>query len=191
MTLTPDQHAARLNISTATITTVLLKNGIRNSWMRGPMAMRAARYTVVGEAFTMRFVPMREDLATAESWSSPHSTRVAIEEMPAGCIAFIGVLGISDAGVFGDLLTARLAHRRVTALVTDGTMRDSQGILGTGLPVWCAGTAAPPSIAALTLLSGCDSEKLPKLHAQGNHTVHICLQRNELLSTLITVLMAT
>ena len=60
MTLTPDQIYALEGISAATVTTVLLKQGIRNTWMRGPMPVADDQGRVVGEAFTMRFVPMRE-----------------------------------------------------------------------------------------------------------------------------------
>lgn len=138
--------------STATITTVLLKKGIRRCWMKGPMPTFNAKERLVGRAFTMRFVPAREDLATPESWASPRSTRAAIEDMPEGCIAVIDAMGVADAGVFGDILTARMKKRGVAALVTDGVMRDAVGVEGTGLPVWCAGAAAPPSVAGLTFV---------------------------------------
>jgi regulator of RNase E activity RraA len=98
----------------------------------------------------MRFVPAREDMATPESWASPKSTRGAIEAMPPGCIAVIDAMGSVEAGVFGDILCARMVKRGVTALVTDGVVRDAAGVIGTGLPVWCNGAAAPPSVAALT-----------------------------------------
>ena len=140
-------------ISTATLTTVLLKKGLRNVWMRGPRPVRTGQPRLVGPAFTLRFVPAREDLATPESWASPISTRAAIEAMPAGAIAVADAMGVTDAGIFGDILCARIAKRGVMALVTDGVMRDMAGVLGTGLPVWCAGTAAPPSVAGLTFVA--------------------------------------
>ena len=73
-------------MTTATLTTVLLKKGLRNVWMRGarPLAERRPAAARVGRAFTLRFVPAREDLATPASWASPISTRAAIEAMPAG-----------------------------------------------------------------------------------------------------------
>lgn len=154
MSLDPELRAMFEGISTATLTTVLLKKGLRNVWMRGPQpATDAARgRRIVGEAFTLRFVPAREDLATPESWSSPRSTRAAIEAMPEGCIAVVDAMGVTDAGIFGDILCARIARRGVAALVTDGVVRDVAGVLGTGLPVWCAGVAAPPSVAGLTFV---------------------------------------
>src|ERR1700733_10474354 len=148
----PKITAALAGVSTATITTVLLKKGLRNVWMRGPKPLRAGLPRLVGRAFTMRFVPAREDLATPESWASPRSTRAAIEDMPAGVITVIDAMGVTDAGVFGDILCARMAKRGVAALVTDGVVRDVAGVHGTGLPVWCDGFAAPPSVAGLTFV---------------------------------------
>lgn len=141
------------SISTATITTVLLKKGLRNIWMRGTRPLRPDQPRLVGPAFTMRFVPAREDLATPASWASPRSTRGAIEDMPAGCIAVVDAMGITDAGIFGDILCARMQKRGVAALVTDGVVRDVAGVLDTGLPVWCQGAAAPPSVAGLTFVN--------------------------------------
>ena len=140
-------------VTTATITTILLKKGLRNIWLRGTRPLRADEGRKVGRAFTLRFVPAREDLATPESWSSPKSTRAAIEDMPAGCIAVVDAMGVTDAGIFGDILCARMAKRGVTALVTDGVLRDLAGVLSTGLPVWCTGAAAPPSVAGLTFVN--------------------------------------
>ncbi|MGH8734182.1 MAG: ribonuclease activity regulator RraA, partial [Burkholderiales bacterium] len=92
-------------ITTATITTMLLKKGIRRCWMNGPRPLVPGGGRVVGPAFTLRFVPVREDLATPESWAKPVSTRGAIEEMPEGCVAVADAMGITSAGIFGDILT--------------------------------------------------------------------------------------
>ncbi len=139
-------------ISTATLTTLLLKKGLRNVWMRGTRPIRAGQPRLVARAFTLRFVPAREDLATPASWASPISTRAAIEDMPEGCIAVVDSMGVKDAGIFGDILCARMAKKKVAGLVTDGVVRDMAGVLGTGLPVWCSGAAAPPSVAGLTFV---------------------------------------
>lgn len=152
MHLDPAVIKALSGVSTATLTTVLLKKGLRNVWLRGTRPIRAGQPRLVGRAFTLRFVPAREDLATPESWSSPKSTRGAIEDMPEGCIAVVDSMGVQDAGIFGDILCARMAKKKVAALVTDGVVRDMAGVLGTGLPVWCSGAAAPPSVAGLTFV---------------------------------------
>lgn len=140
-------------VSTATITTVLLKKGLRNVWMRGPRPLRPEQPRLVGPAFTMRFIPGREDLATPESWSSPRSTRAAIEAMAAGSMVVVDAMGVTASGIFGDILCARMHKREVAALVTDGAVRDLAGVLGTNLPVWCAGASAPPSVAALMFVN--------------------------------------
>ena len=140
-------------VSTATITTILLKKGLRNVWMRGTRPLKAGQPRIVGPAFTLRFVPAREDLATPESWASPKSTRAAIEAMPSGCVAVVDAMGVTDAGIFGDILCARMKKRGVAALVTDGVVRDVAGVLGTDLPVWCQGVAAPASVAGLTFVN--------------------------------------
>lgn len=154
MTLTPEIRSQLAGVTTATLTTVLLKKGLRNCWIRGgmPLTASAKGARVVGEAFTLRFVPMREDLATPASWGNPISTRAAIEAMPEGVIAIADAMGVQDAGIFGDILCARMAVRKVAALVTDGVMRDLAGVEQTGLPVWASGTAAPASIAGLTFV---------------------------------------
>jgi regulator of RNase E activity RraA len=139
-------------VTTATITTILLKKGLRSVWMRGTSPLREGQGRLVGRAFTLRFVPAREDLATPESWASPISTRAAIEAMPEGCIAVADSVRTLDAGIFGDILCARMSERKVAGLVTDGVVRDKAGVLTTGLPVWCGGCAAPPSVAGMTFV---------------------------------------
>ena len=145
--------AALSGVTTATLTTLLLKKGLRNVYLRGTQPIRRDQRRAVGPAFTLRFVPMREDQATPESWAKPVSTRTAIEAMPAGCVVVVDARGVTDAGIFGDILCARMRQRGVAALVTDGVMRDLHGVLATGLPVWCAGAAAPPSVSGLTFVN--------------------------------------
>lgn len=148
-----DGIAALGAVTTATLSTVLLRKGLRNVWMRGTSPIRAGQARVAGRAFTLRFIPAREDQATPESWSKPVSSRAAIEAMPACCIAVVDARGVTDAGIFGDILCARMRQRGVAALVTDGVMRDIRGVLDTELPVWCSGAAAPPSVAGLTFVN--------------------------------------
>ena len=139
-------------ISTPTITTILLKKGLRNVWMRGPRPLRAGAPRIVGPAFTLRFIPAREDMATPDAWSSPRSTRAAIEQMPEGCVAVADAMGVRDAGIFGDILCARMVKRQLLALVTDGVVRDIEGVESTGLRVFASGVAAPASVAGLTFV---------------------------------------
>src|SRR6202051_2055190 len=126
-------------VTTATLTTVLLKKGLRTIWLRGTKPLRPGQPRIVGPAFTLRFVPAREDLATPESWASPTSTRAAIEAMPKGCVAVVDAMGITDAGIFGDILCERMRVRGVAGLITDGVVRDLSGVLAPHLPGWCPG----------------------------------------------------
>jgi regulator of RNase E activity RraA len=152
-TLDPDVIATLSRVSTATITTLLLKKGLRNVWIRRALPLRRGGPRIVGRAFTLRFIPGREDLATPAAWASPRSTRVAVESMPAGCVAVADAAGVVDAGIFGDILCARMAVRGVAGLVTDGVVRDIAGVEATGLPVWALGTAAPSSATGLIFVN--------------------------------------
>lgn len=149
-----DNFKALAQVTTASLSTVLLKKGLRNVWLRGarPITSAAASQRVVGRAFTARFIPAREDLATPDSWRSSMSTRAAVEQMPADCIVVVDANGVQDAGFWGDILCARMAKRDVAALVSDGAIRDLAGVQATGLPVWASGAAAPPSVAGLTFV---------------------------------------
>ena len=139
-------------VTTATITTMLLKKGIRRAWMNGPKPLVPGGARIVGPAFTLRFIPVREDVATPESWGNPISTRAAIEEMPEGAVVVADAMGVPSAGIFGDILCVRMKKRNVAALITDGVVRDRAGVLMSTLPVWCTGVAAPASVNGLTFV---------------------------------------
>ncbi|MCB1740135.1 MAG: ribonuclease activity regulator RraA [Gammaproteobacteria bacterium] len=136
-------------VSTATLTMVLIKNGIRSSWLRGPKPLDPIDERVVGPAFTVRFVPGRDDLCDPASYAADNALRDAIEAAPAGSVLVIDGRGHPDAGTLGDILIARLRERGVMAAVTDSPVRDVDEIRKVGLPVLACGVAAPPSIAGL------------------------------------------
>ncbi|MDO9501239.1 ribonuclease activity regulator RraA [Falsiroseomonas sp.] len=151
--MTPAQRDALLGVTTATLTTVLLKKGVRFCYIAGSRPLvPGPTQRIVGPAFTLRFTPTREDLATVDSWASPTSTRAAIEAMPEGAVAVADAMGSTAAGIFGDILCARMAKKGVAGLVTDGMVRDGAGVIGTGLPVFCQGYVAPASVAALNFV---------------------------------------
>ena len=134
------------SVAVATLTTVMFKKGIATTWIRGSMPYCHTEKRIVGPAFTMRYAPAREDLASPEAWKSPTSTRAAIEDMPEGCFCVIDSRGEAAAGVMGDILAARMKKRGVVGMVTDGKMRDAAGVKAVGLPIWCNGTAAPAAV---------------------------------------------
>lgn len=137
-------------VSTATLTTILLKAGFRNIWIRGALPIKPGQPRIAGPAFTLSFVPMREDMANPATTTPAVSTRTAIEAAPSGCIMVADARGVTDAGIFGDILCSRMQMRGAAGLITDGVIRDLIGVRDTGLPVWCRGTAAPPSATGLT-----------------------------------------
>lgn len=152
--LDPGVRTTLEGISTATITTLLLKKGLRQVWIRGSRPLHGGSPRVAGRAFTLRFIPAREDLASPAAWASPRSTRAAVEAMPEGCIAVADAAGgVTGAGIFGDILCARMAHRGVAGLVTDGVIRDINGVRDTGLRTWCRGTAAPSSATGMIFVN--------------------------------------
>jgi regulator of RNase E activity RraA len=143
--------AAKLRkTSTATLTMVLLKRGVRTSWIGGVQPLGAMAARVVGPAFTIRFVPGREDLSQPESYAKSPSFRDAIEAAPAGSVVVIDGRGNTLGATLGDILVARLEKKGVLAAVTDAPVRDSDEIRKFALPVLSAGVAAPPSIVGLS-----------------------------------------
>src|SRR6266581_1012549 len=90
--LSSDLIATLRSVSTATVTTILLKKGVRRTWMQGPKPLQAGYDRIVGPAFTLRFVPAREDLAT------PRVER-GLEDMPEGAVAVADAMGVTGAGI--------------------------------------------------------------------------------------------
>lgn len=143
----PEIKSLLTQVSTATLSLQLLKRGIRRVAMAGVKPLVGDQGRLVGPAYTLRFLPLREDLADPAVLAAPgYGPRRVIEEAPADSVLVIEARGVTSAGVVGDILAARLKYRGVAALVTDGAVRDGSGVAATGLPVWCAGSAAPASL---------------------------------------------
>lgn len=149
--MSPELHKTLTGVSTASIASALLKLGLRNIWIRGAMPIAGGGVRAVGEAFTLRFLPMREDLA-GPALAKLANSRAAIEAAEPGCMVVIDAMGVTEAGVAGDVLCARMARRGLSGLVTDGAIRDLPGVEESGLPVWSRGTAAPAPGNALTFI---------------------------------------
>jgi regulator of RNase E activity RraA len=147
--VSPDTLAALCKVSTATLTMVLLKRGIRDTWMRGPQPLVPMERRIAGPAFTIRFVPGREDLCQPESYAATPAFRDAIEAAPAGAMVVIDGCGCTHGATLGDILVARLQARGAVGAVADSPVRDADEIVKLGLPVLSNGVAAPPSIVDL------------------------------------------
>jgi regulator of RNase E activity RraA len=139
-------------VTTDSIAGVLLKKGLRNQWVRGTMPLKLEQPRTVGRAFTMRFIPVREDIPGAVPKKLPVN-RDAVEVMPAGCIAVADARGTTTAATFGDIVVARMQKRGVAGIVTDGAVRDRNGLLQIGLPIWTVGITAPPPATHLMLVA--------------------------------------
>ena len=121
--------------STATLTTQLFKRGLRNTFVQGVRRLTPAAPVMVGEAYTLRMIPAREDLDHPGMFAGrDHPQRRAIEECPAGKVLVIDCRGKLGGGSLGDILIARLMARGVAGVVTDGAVRDTPQVKPHGVP---------------------------------------------------------
>lgn len=161
MALSQATRAMLGKIGVSTLTNCLLKRGLRNTFMHGVQPLTSSLPNMVGEAFTMRFIPSREDVDDMAAYASPeHVQRRAMEECPEGMVLVIDARGDARAAAAGDLLIGRLKARGAAGIVTDGGYRDLPGILKTGLPAYQRQTASPATpivhhAADLNLPIGC------------------------------------
>lgn len=125
-----DATRAKLKaISTATIATCLFKKGLKNQFIQGVSPLKKGKPTMVGEAYTLRYIPAREDLNPIEVFKDPkHLQRVAVEQCPEGAVLVIDSRKDARAASAGSILATRLMVRGVSGIVTDGGFRDSAEI---------------------------------------------------------------
>ncbi|HYL18136.1 MAG TPA: ribonuclease activity regulator RraA [Burkholderiales bacterium] len=135
-------------VSTATVSTLLFKRGLRNTWLHGVRRMSSAKGNMVGEAFTLRNIPCREDLDQVSVFENrDHPQRKAFDTVPSGHVLVIDCRGDTRAASGGGILTTRLKVRGAAGLVSDGCLRDSDEIGAMDFPVYCAGPAAPLNLS--------------------------------------------
>jgi regulator of RNase E activity RraA len=148
MSLTKETFDRLQRVSTATLTTQLFKRGLRNAFIQGVRRVSAARANLVGEAFTLRYIPAREDLDQVAVFEDPeHPQRKAVETVPAGQVLVMDCRRETGAASSGDILITRLKVRGAAGMVTDGCVRDSESIAGIDFPVYAAGGSAPLNLA--------------------------------------------
>lgn len=137
-------------VGTPTIANVLLRHGLRRTMMQGVRPLDSDQPPLAGVAYTLRFIPSREDLDSLAQYAEPTNLhRRAIEECPAGAVLVIDANGRTDASSMGDLMARRLRSRGGAGVVTDGGFRDMAGIVDTGLPCFQRAPAAPATPTAL------------------------------------------
>lgn len=118
-----------LHVSTATLTTALFKRGYRSQFIQDVRPLNRTRGNMVGEAFTLRYIPAREDIDLLKGFEDPqHPQRAAVEQCPAGAVMVIDSRKDARAASAGSILVSRLMKRGVAGIVTDGGFRDSPEI---------------------------------------------------------------
>lgn len=135
------------NVSTATICTALYKRGFRNQFIQNVHPLNPDLPNMVGEAFTLRYIPAREDLNPITVFQDrAHPQRKAIEECPPGAVFVIDSRKDPRAASAGSILVARLQKRGVAGIVTDGGFRDSPEIATLGFPAYHQRPSAPTNL---------------------------------------------
>lgn len=135
--------------NSATLSTLLLKRGLRNTAVRGVRPLRTDMPPMVGPAVTVRYIPAREDIDGSEYSSSPDNfQRKAIDTIDADHVLVLDCRGLADIAGIGAVLVRRLIYRQVAGIVLDGGVRDSMDIAALGLPAFCTGPAAPANLVA-------------------------------------------
>ena len=127
--LKPSTREKLLTVSTATIATCLYKKGLRNQYIQNVKPLKKGKPTMVGEAFTLRYIPAREDINPVSVFRDPkHPQRVAVETCPKGSVLVIDSRKNARAASAGSILVTRLMKRGCAGIVTDGGFRDSAEI---------------------------------------------------------------
>jgi regulator of RNase E activity RraA len=159
--LSEKTRQALMRVATSTLTGALNRRGLRSMFMQDVWPIKEGIPRMVGTAFTMRFIPSRED-KDGPNAKGPRSNiqPQAMETCPPGSVLVVDSRGDARAASAGDLYVGRLKARGCAGIVTDGGLRDSDGIFKTGLPAYCRRPSSPPSPIAhhpvdLNLPIGC------------------------------------
>jgi regulator of RNase E activity RraA len=147
MPLAPETRAKLAAVSTATVATLMHKRGLRSQMIQGVLPLNPRHPVMVGEAFTLRTIPAREDLNTLDVFRNPlHPQRKAIEDCPPGHVFVVDSRKDPRAASAGAILMTRLMVRGVAGFVTDGGVRDADEIAALEMPVFHTRPAAPTNL---------------------------------------------
>ncbi|GHC35400.1 ribonuclease activity regulator RraA [Aidingimonas halophila] len=146
-TLTTQTREKLMGVSTATLSTALFKRGLRNQFIQEVSPLDPEKSNMVGEAFTLRYIPAREDLNPITVFQDPdHPQRAAVEQCPAGAVMVIDSRRDPRAASAGSILISRMMVRGVSGVVTDGGFRDSPEIAGLDIPAYHQRPSAPTNL---------------------------------------------
>jgi regulator of RNase E activity RraA len=148
MSLSEDSITEKIiAVSTATIATCLFKRGLKNQFIQEVKPLKFGKPTMVGKAYTLRYIPAREDLNPIDVFRDPkHLQRIAVEKCPKGHVLVIDSRKDARAASAGSILATRLMKRGVAGIVTDGGFRDSAEIAELDLPSFHKCPSAPTNL---------------------------------------------
>ncbi len=147
MALQPSTREQLLKVSTATLCTALFKRGLRNQFIQDVRPLNDQLPNMVGEAFTLRYIPAREDLNPISVFQDrSHPQRVAVEQCPPGAVMVFDSRKNPRAASAGSILVTRLKVRGCAGVVTDGGFRDSPEIAEMGFPAYHHRPSAPTNL---------------------------------------------
>ncbi len=147
MPLKPETKQKLMGVSTATLCTALFKRGLRNQFIQDVRPLNATLPNMVGEAFTLRYIPAREDLNPLSVFQDrAHPQRKAVEDCPPGAVFVIDSRKDARAASAGSILVSRLMKRGVAGVVTDGGFRDSPEIAALPFPAYHNRPSAPTNL---------------------------------------------
>jgi regulator of RNase E activity RraA len=145
--LNPQTREKLMNVSTATLCTALFKRGLRNQFIQNVHPLNPALPNMVGEAFTLRYMPAREDLNPITVFNDrSHPQRQAVEQCPEGAVLLMDSRKDARAASAGGILVSRLMKRGAAGVVTDGGFRDSPDIAKLGFPAYHQRPSAPTNL---------------------------------------------
>jgi regulator of RNase E activity RraA len=145
--LKPETREKLKTVSTATLATALFKRGLRNQMIQDVRPLNPSGRPMVGEAYTLRYMPAREDLNPITVFQDRgHPQRKAVEECPEGAVLVIDSRKDARAASAGSILVTRLMKRGVAGIVTDGGFRDSADIAKLAIPAYHNRPSAPTNL---------------------------------------------
>lgn len=145
--MNPQTREKLMKVSTATLCTALFKRGLRNQFIQDVHPLNPALPNMVGEAFTLRYMPAREDLNPITVFNDrSHPQRQAVEQCPEGAVLLMDSRKDARAASAGGILVSRLMKRGVAGVVTDGGFRDSPDIARLGFPAYHQRPSAPTNL---------------------------------------------
>jgi regulator of RNase E activity RraA len=147
MALKPETKSLLMGVSTATLCTALFKRGLRNQFIQDVRPLNVKLPNMVGEAFTLRYIPAREDLNPISVFlDRNHPQRVAVEQCPPGAVLVFDSRKNARAASAGSILISRLMVRGCAGVVTDGGFRDSPEIAEMPFPAYHQRPSAPTNL---------------------------------------------